>query len=129
MIVEKIHRVLIEDADSKMMISILNFKDVLLYLLRIANESPVYICNRIAVKELLDSNQVNKPAIEEGEPLWKGFELLADVHRSLWITVVGPDNQFRGMLFREDFREIMKNWQLHYVSFLLFSFGCRSMSS
>ena len=37
MIVEKIHRILIEDSDSHMFVSILNFKDIFLYLLRIAN--------------------------------------------------------------------------------------------
>ena len=37
MITEKIHRILIEDVDSRMMISIINFKDILLFLLRIAN--------------------------------------------------------------------------------------------
>lgn len=37
MIVEKINRILIEDAESNMIISILSFKDILLYLMRIAN--------------------------------------------------------------------------------------------
>jgi hypothetical protein len=37
MIAEKIHRILVEDTDSKMVISIINFKDILLYLLRIAD--------------------------------------------------------------------------------------------
>jgi len=39
MITEKIHRIVIEDIDSRMMISVINFKDILLFLLRIANES------------------------------------------------------------------------------------------
>jgi hypothetical protein len=37
MITERIHRILVEDVDSKMMISVINFKDILLFLLRIAN--------------------------------------------------------------------------------------------
>lgn len=39
MITEKIHRIVIEDVESRMIISIINFKDILLFLLRIANES------------------------------------------------------------------------------------------
>ena len=37
MITEKIHRIVIEDIDSRMMISVISFKDILQFLLRIAN--------------------------------------------------------------------------------------------
>ena len=53
MIVEKIHRILIEDIESKMIISILNFKDILLYLLRIANESHTDTYNTVTIASLL----------------------------------------------------------------------------
>jgi hypothetical protein len=53
MIVEKIHRVLIEDVDSNMIISILSFKDILLYLVRIANESGVEFYNTVTILSLL----------------------------------------------------------------------------
>lgn len=53
MILEKIHRILIEDVDSRMMISIINFKDILLYLLRIANESPTEVYSSVPIRSLL----------------------------------------------------------------------------
>ena len=54
MIFEKIHRILIEDVDSSnMIISIINFKDVLLYLLRIANEAPTDVYSIIPISSLL----------------------------------------------------------------------------
>ncbi len=53
MITERIHRILIEDVDSRMIISILNFKDILLYLLRIANESSTEVCSNVAIKSLI----------------------------------------------------------------------------
>lgn len=37
MSVEKIHRILIEDTESPMIISVLNFKDIFLYIMGIAN--------------------------------------------------------------------------------------------
>ena len=37
MITEKIHRIVIEDIESNMMISVISFKDILLFLMRIAN--------------------------------------------------------------------------------------------
>jgi hypothetical protein len=55
MIVEKIHRILIEDTESKMIISILNFKDILLYLLRIANESHTDSYNTVTIASLIDA--------------------------------------------------------------------------
>lgn len=55
MIVEKIHRILIEDIESKMIISILNFKDILLYLLRIANESHTESYNNVTIVSLLEA--------------------------------------------------------------------------
>lgn len=53
MIVEKINRILIEDAESNMIISILSFKDILLYLVRIANESETSFYNKVNISSLL----------------------------------------------------------------------------
>jgi hypothetical protein len=53
MMVEKIHRVLVEDVDSNMIISILSFKDILLYLVRIANESGAEFYNKVTISSLL----------------------------------------------------------------------------
>ena len=54
MIYEKIHRILIEDTESKIYISVLNFKDIFLYLLKIANESHLTYYNSIDINSLLD---------------------------------------------------------------------------
>lgn len=37
MILQRIHRIIVKDIDSRMLISIINFKDILLFLLRMAN--------------------------------------------------------------------------------------------
>lgn len=60
MIVEKIHRVLVEDVDSNMIISILSFKDILLYLVRIANESGTEFYNTVAISSLLENITIKK---------------------------------------------------------------------
>ena len=54
MIYEKIHRILIDDTESKIYISVLNFKDIFLYLLKIANESHLTYYNSIDINSLLD---------------------------------------------------------------------------
>ena len=54
MIYEKIHRILIEDTESKIYISVLNFKDIFLDLLKIANESHLTYYNSIDINSLLD---------------------------------------------------------------------------
>lgn len=53
MIIEKIHRIIIEDVDSRMIISIINFKDILLFLLRIANESSTELYSNVSIRSLL----------------------------------------------------------------------------
>jgi hypothetical protein len=53
MIIEKIHRIIIEDVDSRMMISIISFKDILLFLLRIANESSTELYSNVPINSLL----------------------------------------------------------------------------
>lgn len=55
MIVEKINRILIEDAESNMIISILSFKDILLYLVRIANESETSFYSKVPIYSLLET--------------------------------------------------------------------------
>ena len=100
MIVEKIHRILIEDSDSHMFVSILNFKDIFLYLLRIANESPINSYNTITISSLLSAIDINHIEIEYDRPLWEAFEIMTDREKSQWINVVKENRKFEGMLFR-----------------------------
>lgn len=40
---------------------------------------------------------------------------MTDLHRSLWINVVDSQKSFKGLLFREDFRDIFKGWHIDYL--------------
>lgn len=40
---------------------------------------------------------------------------MTDSHRSLWINVVDSQGRFKGLLFREDFRDIFKGWHIDYL--------------
>jgi hypothetical protein len=40
---------------------------------------------------------------------------MTDSHRSLWINVVDEHRRFKGLLFREDFRDIFKGWHIDYL--------------
>lgn len=67
---EKIHRILIEDSASKTMMSVLNFKDIFLYILRIANESQISYYSSIDIHSLLQTTETKNIEIEESSPLW-----------------------------------------------------------
>ena len=45
----------------------------------------------------------------------EAFRMMAEIHRSLWINVVDNDMQFQGIVFRRDFKDILKEWNLHQV--------------
>jgi len=47
--------------------------------------------------------------------LIEAFRMMAEIHRSLWINVVDNDMQFQGIVFRRDFKDILKEWNLHQV--------------
>lgn len=79
---------MIEDVDSRMMISIINFKDILLYLLRMANESSTEVCSNVPIKSLIEDNCLKQRFVRKDEKLATAFKLLADTHRSLWINVL-----------------------------------------
>ena len=115
MIVEKIHRILINDSDSKMIISVLNFKDIFLYLLKLANEYPLTEYTTIDIHSIIEMGKSIDIHIEEEKPLWEAFEIMTDRQKSLWITVVDEEGRFKGMLFREDFRGIFQGWHVHYL--------------
>lgn len=40
---------------------------------------------------------------------------MTDRDKSLWINVVDQSRKFKGMLFREDFRDIFKGWHVEYM--------------
>lgn len=115
MIAEKIHRILIEDSDSRMFVSVLTFKDIFLYLLRIANESPLTSYNNVDISSLLSILGTKSLQINQSQPLWQAFEIMTDRDRSQWINVVDDHDTFKGMLFREDFRDIFKGWHVDYL--------------
>ena len=115
MIVEKIHRILIEDSDSHMFVSILTFKDIFLYLLRIANESQIDSYNTVTISTLVSAIGAKTIEIGYDRPLWEAFEIMTDRQKSQWINVVKENRKFAGMLFREDFREIFQGWQVNYL--------------
>jgi hypothetical protein len=99
-----------------MIISILNFKDVLLYLLKIANESGNNFYQHISIGSLLENVNIKNYSINDDRPLWEAFEAMTDEHRSMWINVVSRDGAaFKGILFREDFRDIFKGWHIDYL--------------
>jgi hypothetical protein len=91
-----------------MMISIINFKDILLYLLRIANESSTEVCSNVPIKSLIEDNCLKERVAYRHEKLAVAFKYLTETHRSLWINILDHNNRFCGMLFREDFRDILK---------------------
>ena len=115
MITEKIHRIVIEDIDSRMMISVINFKDILLFLLRIANESSTEVYSKIPIKSFLEPHYLKDKYIHKDQKLIEAFRMMAEIHRSLWINVVDSDMRFQGIVFRRDFKDILKAWNLHQV--------------
>lgn len=98
-----------------MYVSVLNFKDVFLYILRIANESSMTSYNAVNVSSLLGLVGIRHVQIEENQPLWEAFEIMTDREKSQWINVVDSERRFKGMLFREDFRDIFKGWHVDYL--------------
>lgn len=40
---------------------------------------------------------------------------MTDREKSQWINVVDQDRCFKGMLFREDFRDIFQGWHVDYL--------------
>ena len=71
-----------------MIISVLNFKDVLLYLLRIANESNFNYYSTIEIHSMLKNVRPKENVIRSDRPIWEAFEMMVDRQRSLWINVV-----------------------------------------
>lgn len=55
---------------------------------------------------------MKEKVIYRHESVAKAFGMLTETHRSLWINVVDQNNRFCGMLFREDFRDILRDWNL-----------------
>lgn len=47
--------------------------------------------------------------------MWEAFEIMTDRDKSLWINVVDAKKRFKGMLFREDFRDIFRGWHIDYM--------------
>ena len=41
--------------------------------------------------------------------------MMTDGHHSRWINVVNKNGVFKGLLFREDFRDIFKGWHINYL--------------
>ena len=94
------------------MISIITFKDILLYLLRIANESSTELYSNVCIKSLIEGNYFRQKVVYRHETLTAVFKKMTDVFRSRWINVVDANNVFCGMIFREDLRKIYKKWNL-----------------
>lgn len=45
----------------------------------------------------------------------EAFETMANLNRTLQISVVDERGKFLGMIFREDFRDILIGWKMHQV--------------
>lgn len=73
MITEKIHRIVIEDVETRMYISIINFKDILLFLLRIANEASTEVYSKVPIKSFLETNQLKDKCIYKDQKLIEAF--------------------------------------------------------
>jgi hypothetical protein len=69
----------------------------------------------VTISSLLEVVKIKNIEIEESKPLWQAFEAMTDIHRSLWINVVDAQGGFKGLLFREDFRDIFKGWHIDYL--------------
>lgn len=106
-----------------MMISIINFKDILLFLLRIANESSAEVYSKVPIKSFLETNCLKDKFIYRDQQVIEAFRLMSEINKSLWINVVDRDMKFCGMLFRRDFKDVLRGWNLHWVPIQLFSFG------
>ena len=77
MITEKIHRIVIEDIDSRMMISVINFKDILLFLLRIANEASTEVYSKIPIKSFMEHHFLKDKYIYKDQKLIEAFRMMA----------------------------------------------------
>lgn len=60
-----------------MMISIINFKDILLFLLRIANESSTELYSNVSIRSLLETNCLKEKYIFRDQKLIEAFNLMA----------------------------------------------------
>lgn len=49
--------------------------------------------------------------------------MMAETHRSLWLTVLDREMRFSGMIFRKDYRDLLKGWNLSWVVCVLYSYG------
>lgn len=68
---------LIEDVESKMMISIINFKDILIFLLRIANESSIQVYSRVPIQSFLESNCLKEKYVFRDQKVIEAFRLMS----------------------------------------------------
>ena len=91
-----------------MMISVISFKDILLFLLRIANESSTEVYSKVPIKSFMETSFIKDQHIHKDQKLIEAFRLMTEIHRSVWINVIDSDGQFVGVVFRRDFKEILK---------------------
>ena len=56
-----------------MIVSVLNFKDIFLFLLKIANESNLTYYSSIDINSLLETMRPKNIEIHENSPLWEAF--------------------------------------------------------
>lgn len=113
MLSEKIHRIVVEEKGSKMFTSILNYKDILLYLLRSVNEefSSTNEYN-LPFSVLIENRKNRESTIDVQETVWNAFDVMINRNKTVWLNVVDKQGKYVSTLFREDFHLVLAGWRL-----------------
>lgn len=72
--------------------------------------------SKVPIKSFLETNLIKDKHIFKDQKLIEAFRLMSESYKSLWINVLDRDMRFCGMLFRKDFKDILKGWNLSWVT-------------
>lgn len=123
MLTEKIHRIIVEEKSSKMFTSILNYKDILLFLLRSVNEELTNTNEyTLPISILIEHKKLRESTILETETVWAAFDSMINRNRTFWINVLDQKGRYVSTLFREDFFILLKDWRMEMMSFTVREF-------
>lgn len=106
-----------------MFTSILNYKDILLFLLRSVNEQLTNTNEYLLpISMLLEQKKLRESTILETETVWAAFNNMINRSRTFWINVVDKAGRYVSTLFREDFFILLKDWRMELMSFTVREF-------
>jgi hypothetical protein len=113
----------VEEKGSKMFTSILNYKDILLFLLRSVNEELTNTNEyTLPISMLMEHKKLRESTILETETVWAAFDNMINRNRTFWINVLDKSGRYVSTLFREDFFILLKDWRMHMMSFTVREF-------